>query len=106
MLIEINDYSVTVRREVGDKTYSKDDSWLMYAIKRELRRLGYDCIKKKAWKDGHLVDDDLYQIRDRKRRWMLYDSHHAARSLAKDFDDKGWVTLAIHRADLGRGLIK
>jgi hypothetical protein len=99
MLIEIRDHTVVLRREVTDKKYYNNESLFLYRAKQALVRLGYDCIKKRAWKDGHLVDDTLMCIRDRKRRWMLYDSQHAIRNLAENFDSLGEVSLSIHQLE-------
>ena len=106
MLIEINKHTVTVRREVGDPVFRSSDSRLLYHVKKSLIRLGYDCIKKRAWKDGHLVDDDMQYIRDRKGRWFIHDVSYAIRSSAAEFDRNGELSLRITSEDNSEGLVK
>lgn len=44
---------------------SKGESLLLYHVKTMLLRMGYDVIKKRMWKDGHLVDDSRQYVRTR-----------------------------------------
>lgn len=72
MKVEIIGGTCKVTREEGDKRYSgviggKGESNLLYAIKNELNKQGYDLIKKRMWKDGHLVDDMQQYLRTRKK---------------------------------------
>ncbi len=93
MIIDLNGHTLTVRREVTDPRFYNDDSRFLYRLKNALRLKGYDCVKKLAWKDGHLVDNTMHYIRHRKGDWCLWDTHHAVRSLARAFDTDGKVTL-------------
>lgn len=108
MLVEIKKFVVVFRREVTDRRFYKDESTFLHHAKKALIALGYDCIKKKAWKDGHLVDDSLFCIRDRKKRWMIFDGQHAIRNLAEDFDGNEEVYLRIHQLgdSVEGGLVK
>ena len=72
MKVEINGTICKVTREEGDKKYygvigGKGESNLLHAIKNELNKQGYDLIKKRMWKDGHLVDDMQQYLRTRKK---------------------------------------
>lgn len=75
--------SCTVEREEGDDKYYSD-SVLLHHVKKELIRQGYDVIKKRMWKDGHLVSDTEQYIRERKVHddslmiwWPDYQVHNA-----------------------------
>lgn len=66
------DGSLTVTREPGDKKYygthnAAGESNLLHAIKTALNNQGYDLIKKRMWRDGHLVDDMQQYLRTRKK---------------------------------------
>ena len=106
MLIEIRKHTIVVRNEVNDPAFGKDDSRFLYHVKKALLRLGYDCIKKRAWKDGHLVDDSMQYIRDRKKRWFVHDAEYSIRSSAEEFDLGGVVYLRITSEDNSEGLKK
>ncbi len=84
-----------VLKEVSDPTFGNDDSWFLHRVKKALQAKGYDCVKKRAWKDGHLVSDDTQYVRDRRGRWYIYDNDWAIRSIAKKFDTEGIVSLRI-----------
>ncbi len=62
---------IEVFREKGDKGYyggmnAAGESNLFYAIKKHLNARGYDLIKKRMHKDGHMVDVMQQYIRTRK----------------------------------------
>jgi len=82
-----------------DDTHIKDTSHLLYAIKRKLNREGYDVIKKRAWKDGHLISDTEQYLRSRIGfTLMIWDSQYQIRDLAKDYKATGKVVLRVERA--------
>lgn len=61
----------TVTKESGDPRFSgivnaAGESRLLYHIKQILNAQGYDLIKKKMWKDSHLMDDMQQYLRARK----------------------------------------
>ncbi len=71
MLIEFHKSCIEVFREKGDKGYygvknAAGESNLFYAIKKHLNARGYDLIKKRMHKDGHMVADMQQYIRTRK----------------------------------------
>lgn len=75
--IDKEKHMVTVRKEKGDPFFHRTDwglaeSTFLHHVKLELIKQGYDCIKKRMWKDGHLVDDNQQYIRDRKGEWCIY----------------------------------
>lgn len=88
-----------VTKEDGDVRYY-NDSRLFYAIKKKLISMGFDVIKKRMWRDGHLVSDHQQYIRSRnykhpKAFWMYWGSE-AIRSAYEDFN-QGEVTLVYGR---------
>jgi len=70
----------------------RNESALWYAIKKELQRKGYNCVKKRPDKDGHLTSAPYY-IRERGWKWCIYDANYAIRSIAEDFNRDGIVRL-------------
>lgn len=64
----------------------KSESALMYAIKNILRDSGLNVVKKLMWKDGHLVNDTQYYIRERRGKWCLWDTEYQVRNLAEDYN--------------------
>ncbi len=71
MKIEFHDSYILVFREAGDKAYygvknAAGESALLYAIKKILNSQGYDLIKKRMHKDGHMVADMQQYLRTRK----------------------------------------
>ena len=60
--------------------------------------MGYDVIKKRVWKDGHLMGDDETQyIRDRNWKFAIYDSQcdGRCRLLHEEYNQVGKITLAV-----------
>ena len=89
---------VYIEREASDKRPS-NESHLLYMIKQELIRQGFDVIKKRMWKDGHMVSDHCQYIRSRKvtepTAFMLWDGNYAVRDLAQEFNRTGKVSLLL-----------
>lgn len=89
---------VYVLRESNDP-YFKHSGWsdaestFLYHVKQELIKQGYDCIKKRMWKDGHLVDDTRQYIRDRKGKWYIYNPCWAVRDAGDEFNKYGTYEL-------------
>ncbi len=76
--LDLQTGTCVVTREAGDPLF-KPAGWLghgnytngpestfLYHVKRELQKQGYDVIKKRMGKDGHLVDDRQQYLRTRK----------------------------------------
>ena len=80
--------------------YFNSESRFLYWIKRELIKLGYDVIKKLAWKDGNLVSDDLHYIRTRSfsgkdNEFYIYNNYYAIEDSKKYFNEDGYVSLQL-----------
>jgi hypothetical protein len=88
-------------REVTDPKfygakYATGESALFHFIKKWLNERGFDCIKKRAQSDGHMVGDQ-YQpyLRDRKGKWCIISGFYALRDANKDWNE-GCVDLNFH----------
>ena len=93
MNIQISKNTVVVTR-INDKEKFYNESTLLYQIKNQLIKDGYDVIKKRIHKDGHMMGDNTTQyIRDRKWKFAIYDGDYAIRLLHKDYNESGQVTL-------------
>jgi len=95
MWIEFNfqENSAIIRKEPNDeKVYC--DSVLFYKIKIALQKIGFDCIKRLMWKDGHLVDEREHYIIDRKSKWFMWNPNYQVRSAYEDYND-GKVILRL-----------
>lgn len=103
MIVTIRENSAVITRESTDKKYYglSGESLLLYNIKNALIKQGYDVIKKRMWKDGHLYGDvTLQYIRTRNKNandfMMIYDGNYAVRAMTEDFNN-GELTLNIER---------
>ncbi len=96
MKLEFKGNTLVVTREEGDKKYygiinGAGESNLLHAIKTELNKQGYDLIKKRMGKDGHLVDDMQQYLRTRKKGAgkadiYIYSGVWALRGINEDFN--------------------
>jgi len=98
MKVEIIGNICKVTRESTDKKLY-NESLLLHKIKLELIKQGYDVIKKRMWKDGHLYGHDNTQyIRTRNKKakdfMMIYDGNYAIRFNYEDYN-KGELILNI-----------
>ena len=67
MKIELEQFYCRVIKEDDDPYfhrggYANAESTFLYHVLQGLKRMGYDVIKKRMWKDGHLVDDTQQYI--------------------------------------------
>jgi hypothetical protein len=99
MRVEFNKSGiVVVYKEEGDPVFKRTqwalaESTFLYHLKLELIKKGYDCIKKRMWKDGHLVDDTQQYIRDRKGKWCIYNGFYSVYDAGEYFNEHGVVDL-------------
>lgn len=92
-------------REPGDPRFSgtvgaKGESRLLYHLKQILNRRGYNLVKKRMWRDGHLVDEMQQYLRTRsvhspKPHIYIYNESWAIRGAEEDFCKKGRVRLGV-----------
>jgi hypothetical protein len=105
MILTFDGNSLIVKREETDPKYygvknGAGESKLLHAIKTQLNKEGYDLIKKRMWKDGHLVDDMQQYLRTRKKGAGKADIYivsgiWALRGLDEDFN-KGEAVFNVH----------
>ena len=92
---------VTVTRDPGDPRVSNESNF-WYKLRNTLKKMGEDVIKKEMSKDGHMVSDHVFYVRTRKfgreGAWGIYDSSYALRDAAKEYNEKGQISLSL--ADL------
>ena len=72
MKVTIQGHACIVTKEPGDPHFSgivnaAGESRLLYHVKNILNQQGYDLIKKRMHKDGHLVDDLQQYLKTRKK---------------------------------------
>ena len=83
-----------VTKEKGDKKFSASnwadaESTFLYHVLQILKDKGYDLIKKRMWKDGHLVDDSQQYIRSRskgKNAFCIWNGKNAIYDAGKFFN--------------------
>jgi hypothetical protein len=98
MKVELIGNVCKVTKEATDKKLY-NESLLLHKVKLELIKQGYDVIKKRMWKDGHLMGDDTTQyIRSRNPKAdnfiMVYDGDYALRLSIEDYN-KGELNLRV-----------
>ena len=105
MFVEIKDNFITLSRTDSDKaahggSWGSAESALLNRLKVALNNLGYDFIKKRMYKDGHLVDDSQHYLRARNKRGSngilyIFDGSYAIRDSAEDFNNFEPVSLCV-----------
>ena len=98
MKVELNlkDHYCKVVREKSDPYFSRGgyadaESTFLYCVLQVLKRSGYDVIKKRMWKDGHLVDETQQYIRTRsglgkRGEFAIYNAHYAIQDAGEEFN--------------------
>lgn len=103
--------SLTIQREPGDPKFygnlaAAGESALLYFLKKHLNRQGYDLIKKRMDKDGHMVSQYQQYLRSRARRGraiMIYSPIFAIKGISEPWNDGTPVTLQVVR-DIWRNI--
>ena len=73
MKVELTENTCIVTREDGDRkfyngSWGDGESQLLHNVKKVLNEQGYDFIKKRMWRDGHLVDEHQQYLRERNTK--------------------------------------
>lgn len=108
MKLEMREHSIVVIKEHGDPRCSgvvnaAGESKLLHLIKQKLNSQGYDLIKKRMWKDGHMVDDMQQYLRTRSpsgdpsKDLYIYNGQWAIDGAEADFNRTGRVVLRVVR---------
>ena len=104
MKVTLTNTSCLIEQEPGDKRYygirnAAGESNLLYAIKNHLNAKGYDFIKKRMAKDGHMVDDMQQYLRERKpvsgRQLAIYNRAWAIEGADETLNRTGRVDLIV-----------
>jgi hypothetical protein len=113
MKVAIDGNRCIVTREPGDPKFRNGGGWdpnrpgdvgeskLLHHVKKALIAQGYDVIKKRMAKDGHLVDDHQQYIRTRKptkdpkKNIYVYNNYWAIQGAEKDFNENGETVLSF-----------
>ncbi len=105
MRVELGARSCTVTREAGDSRIAggpvnaAGESRLLYHVKLALNRQGFDFIKKRMWRDGHLVSDSQQYLRERNQRGArvlaIYNTSWQIEGADEIYNRTGSVTLAV-----------
>lgn len=95
--LDLQTKKCSVIKEKNDKKYHRGyalpESTFLFHVKRELIKQGYDVIKKRMWRDGHMVDDLQQYIRTRNyslhnlKGFALYNSAWAIRDVGEVFNN-------------------
>ena len=104
MKILFNGDFLTLCREDSDPKFygvqnAAGESKLFHFLKTELNSHGFHLIKKRMWKDGHLVDDMQQYLRTDKKRpgvpqIYIWNNKWAIRGAEEDWND-GKVVLSV-----------
>lgn len=99
--LNFNTRECIVTREPDDpKFYGAyvGESRLLYHIVQKLREQGHDVIKKRMWKDGHLVDDKQQYIRTRdvNTGFMIWNHRWNIVGAEQDYNN-GQVILSLQK---------
>lgn len=90
----LTDHKIEVIKEKGDKRYSRGyalpESGFLYDVMQALKKQGYDVIKKRMAKDGHMMDDLQQYIRTRKTSgndsFCIYNCMWATYDLGEEYN--------------------
>ncbi len=125
MRVVLNEMRLTVIKEPGDPIFyngewGSGESRLLYHVKKKIIAgevenwgdLPTDIIKKRMWKDGHLVDDTQLYLRTRKPYCedaegdkiylSIRNSHWAITGLNDDFNTDGKCNLQMEFCSITR----
>ena len=107
MKVELTATRCTITAEPGDKRHygtvnAAGESSLLYAVKRELNAQGFDFIKKRMWRDGHMMSDMQQYLRERDSRGKciaIYNGRWLIEGANDTLNREGVVTLIV--TDIG-----
>jgi hypothetical protein len=98
VIVEKGIGKVTIIKEHGDPIFrysgwSNPESCFLHRVKKELLKQGFDCIKKRMWRDGYMVGDTVQYIRDTKHKWCIWNSSYAIYDAGEKFNKEGICVL-------------
>ena len=116
MKVKIEGLHCIVTKEPGDPVFRNSEwasaeSTFLHHVKKELIAKGHDVIKKRMWKDGHLMGDEQQYIRTRSHRspkphLYIWNSTWAVHDAGMEFNEHGKTVLKVEfDVFLGDGVI-
>jgi len=94
-----------VEAEPGDPKFRTSgwayaESTFLYHVKKELEKRGHNnLIKKRMWKDGHMVDEKQQYLRTRKFNnngdFCILNGNYSIYDAGLLFNERGWVELSV-----------
>ena len=104
MIVKLTKTACIVTREKGDKKFygiknAKGESNLFHQIKLKLIEQGHKVIKKRMWKDGHMVSDMQQYLRTVKGyepSFQIWNSNWNINGAEGDYNN-GEVILSLER---------
>ena len=118
MKVTIDGNTCVVQRENGDRgfygqinsAWGGSESNLLHHVKLKLLEAGHDLIKKRMWKDGHMVDELKQYLRARNVKklntklkpgdiYCIHDNQWNLRNSAEDYNAGDEVLFAVERLD-------
>lgn len=108
MKLIMHKYALEVIKEPGDLRFSgrvnaAGESRLLYHIKKQLNKTGFDLIKKHCWRDGHLMDNYQQYLRTRKpsgdpeKDIYIYSGFFAIEGAEEVLNRTGTVSFLVER---------
>lgn len=98
MKVELNfRHRKLIATRTSDDLRFRNESHFWYGIKKALLALGCDVVKKRMWKDGHMVNNNIHYVRERKGEWCVWDADYALRLLHEVFRKQGSVQLRLEK---------
>lgn len=98
--LDLNKNVCTVTKEQADprytRGYAEPESTFLYHVLKALKRQGHDVIKKRMWKDGHMMDREQQYIRTQKYcttphftpgEFAIFNWDYAICDLGEEFND-------------------
>ena len=98
MKVNLGEHECLVEKEPGDPPV-RNESHLLYQVKRKLQEQGYDVVKKLMRKDGHLVSVDQHYVRARDWSFCIWDADFAIRDGAKVYRRDGRFVFRVARRE-------
>ena len=88
--------TATVIKEDGDARMSRESTFYYHLAKQLSKQTGKKWIRKEMYKDGHMVDSNVFYATMADRKVGIYDPQYAIQNVAKTFNKEGKVVLAIN----------
>jgi hypothetical protein len=92
MIVKIENAIVKVTKEKEDPRFYSESHFL-YFVQQELKKQGYNVVKKLMHKDGHLVSETQHYIRQTNYEWAIWNPYYTIYGAHDKFNEFGEVEL-------------